>query len=229
MPLHITFLFFTISLHIDWFLEEVYIYAQVTFWVQLWMFYEHGSLVAYDQSETFDVICDLQKCLGVLGDNNLLLHRMKSYIDREVRCNYNVHTSVYKHFNGYRTLCSCPGGVTVTNCSVLYCSKAVRMPSWKTTGFVHKPTIKNWLMWSKYFNPSSLPMRLGSKTFVYIPLNTSLTSPGGLSSKNFPNFFSSLRKAIMQNKKRGQWAALSSTVELRDGGLSWEEAGNGIK
>ena len=93
------------------------------------MFYEHRSLVAYDQSETFDVICDLRKCLDVLGDDNLLLHRMKSYIDREVRCNYNVHTSDYKHFNGYRTLCSCPGGVTVTNCSVLYCSKAVRMPS----------------------------------------------------------------------------------------------------
>ena len=74
------------------------------------MFYEHRSLVAYDQSETFDVICDLRKCLDVLGDD----------IDREVRCNYNVHTSDYKYFNGYRTLCSCPGGVTVTNCSVCY-------------------------------------------------------------------------------------------------------------
>ena len=48
------------------------------------MFYEHRSLVAYDQSESFDVICDLRKCLDVLGDDNLLLHRMKSYIDREV-------------------------------------------------------------------------------------------------------------------------------------------------
>ena len=56
------------------------------------MLYENRSPVAYDQSETFDVICDLRKMSGRLGDDNLLLHRMKSYIDREVRCNYNVHT-----------------------------------------------------------------------------------------------------------------------------------------
>jgi len=117
----------------------------------------------------------------------------------------NVYTSDYKHFNGYRTLCSCPGGVTVTNCSVLYCSKAVRMPSWKTTGFVHKPTIKNWLMWSKYFNPSSLPTRLGSKTFVYIPLNTSLTSPGGQSSKNFPISFRRSGKPLCKIKREVSW------------------------
>jgi hypothetical protein len=96
------------------------------------MFYEYRlaySLVAYDQSETFDIYENAWLNLAVLGDDNLLLHRMKSYIDREVRCNYNVHTSDYEYFIGYRTLCSCPGGVTVTNCSALYCSKAVRMPS----------------------------------------------------------------------------------------------------
>jgi len=80
------------------------------------MFYEHRSPVAYDQSETFDVICDLRKMSGRLGDDNLLLHRMKSYIDREVTMFIHQTTSI----NGYRTLCSCPGSVTVTNCSVLY-------------------------------------------------------------------------------------------------------------
>jgi len=84
MPLHITFFFFTISLHIDRFLE-VYIYAQVTFWVQLnilvqlWMFHEHTHLSHMDLRKC-TLIISLQQQLS-LSHIDLYVINYKHYSD----------------------------------------------------------------------------------------------------------------------------------------------------